>query len=218
MLLPQGYKAVTLMKSDKKQKESNVKKLLKQVDELNEKIEQLEKEKADTFEQLQRISADYANYQKRAPKQIADSVAYEKKSVVRSLLPSLDNLAHALANTDNIEGDAKTVVDGVQMVFDHMLDALKAHGVELIEAAGKEFDPMLHEAVMQRAEQDKPNGIVLEEFQKGYSMNGQTLRPSKVIVNKLPVETPTPAEPDEPVEPTETDPESSDDSDTGSQQ
>ena len=203
------------MKSDKKQKESNVKKLLKQVDELNEKVEQLEKEKADTFEQLQRISADYANYQKRAPKQIADSVAYEKKSVVRSLLPSLDNFAHALANTDNIEGDAKTVVDGVQMVFDHMLDALKAHGVELIEAEGKEFDPMLHEAVMQRAEQDKPNGIVLEEFQNGYSMNGQTLRPSKVIVNKIPVETPTPAEP---VEPTETEQDSSDDSDTDSQQ
>ncbi|MCK4998783.1 MAG: nucleotide exchange factor GrpE [Anaerohalosphaera sp.] len=174
----------------KPEKKHDVKKLHKQLEELTAKVELLEKEKAEIFEQLQRVSADYANYQKRAPKQIADSVAYEKKAVVRSLLPSLDNLSHAMANTENIQGDAKTIVDGVKMVFDHMVDALKAHGVELIESAGKEFDPMLHEAVMQRADETKPNGIVLEEFQKGYVMNGQTLRPSKVIVNKLPDQAP----------------------------
>lgn len=169
-----------------KDKKTGNKKLDKHIEELTQQIEQLEKEKAETYEQLQRVSADYANFQKRSPKQIADSVAYEKKAIIRSLLPSLDNFNHALTGVETTDKNAKNIIDGVKLVFDHMLDAIKAHGVEIIEATGKEFDPMFHEAVMQRAEKDKPNGIVLEEFQKGYAMNGQALRPAKVVVNKLP--------------------------------
>ena len=80
------------------------------------------------------------------------------------------------------------VVKGVRMVFEHMLDALKACGLEQINAVGQEFDPIVHEAVQLRAEADKPDNVVLEEFQTGYKLNGQVVRPSKVIVNKLPVE------------------------------
>jgi hypothetical protein len=72
------------------------------------------------------------------------------------------------------------------MVFEHMLDALKGHGLEQIDAVGQEFDPIVHEAIQLRADADKPDNIVLEEFQTGYKLNGQVVRPSKVIVNKLP--------------------------------
>jgi len=159
----------------------------KEVKNLQQQIESLSKEKDELFEKLQRVSADYANYQKRAPKQIADSVSYEKKAIIRSLLPSLDNFAHALASGPNAEA-VDGVVKGVQMVFDHMLDALKACGLEQIEAVGKEFDPAVHEAVQLRTETDKPDNVVLEEFQTGYKLNGQVVRPSKVIVNRVPAE------------------------------
>ena len=189
------------MKSNKDNKENKSKdkaagKVDKKIEKLQQQIEKLEQEKAETVDKLQRISADYANFQKRIPKQIADSVAYEKKSIMRSLLPSLDNFGHALDGIDSADESVKSVLEGVKLVFDHMLDAIKAHGVEVIEATGKEFDPNFHEAVMQKAEKDQPNNIVLEEFQKGYAINGQALRPSKVVVNKLPIEQPTPTEED----------------------
>jgi len=169
--------------------EKDVKKLHKQIEQLQQQTDQLNKEKDELFEKLQRVSADYANYQKRTPKQIADSVAYEKKAIIRSLLPSLDNFAHALASAAGAEAN-NGVVKGVEMVFEHILDTLKARGLEQIVAIGREFNPAVHEAVMQRAEPDKPDNIVLEEFQTGYKLDGQVIRPSKVIVNKLPSEAP----------------------------
>lgn len=176
--------------SDKELKKANkqIAELEKKVDELQQQAETLAGEKQDVFEQLQRISADYANFQKRSPKQIADSVAYEKKAILRSLLPSLDNLEHALTHAASVGGGAESldnIIKGIQLVFDHMLDALKSHGVQRIEALGQPFNPNLHEAMMQRSEPDKADNIVLEVYQAGYLMGEQVLRPSKVIVNKL---------------------------------
>lgn len=155
----------------------------RQILELAQQIEDLKKEKEDLYQKLQRISADYINYQNRAPRQIADSVAYEKKMIIKSLLPSLDNFEHAI-NSAKSSDSVEEVIKGVKMIFDHMLDALKAHGVEPVDAAGEEFDPNVHEALMQRNEPDQEDNIVLEVFQRGYKLSGQVIRPSKVIVNK----------------------------------
>lgn len=167
----------------------HIKLLEEKIDELQEKLDALQKDRDDTFAQLQRIGADYANYQRRAPKQIADSIAYEKKAIIKSLLPSLDNFEHALAGAETAQ-DTESVVKGVRLIFEHMLDALKTHGVRQIEARNQPFDPMLHQAMLQRNEEDKPDGIVLEEFQKGYMINDDVLRPTKVIVNKSAMKAP----------------------------
>ena len=161
-----------------------------QDEKLQHLMDELSKEKDELLIKLQRVSADYANYQKRMPKQIADSVAYETKAIIRSLLPCLDNFEHALVGfaSAETEGNADELVKGVRIVFEHILDALKTHGVEQIAAIGENFDPAIHEAIMQRTEEDKADNLVLEEFQRGYKLNGQVIRPSKVIVNKLPAE------------------------------
>ncbi len=193
--------------------EKDIKKANKKIKELDKKVEQLEKqlkeqtaEKQDLFEQLQRVSADYANFQKRAPKQIADSVAYEKKAVLRSLLPSIDNLEHALSHASIANGEEAldNLIKGIQMVFDHMLDALKTHGVKRIDALGQSFDPNQHEAMMRRSEPDKDDDTVLEVYQAGYMIGEQVLRPSKVIVNKIQEEKPEEETPDTSDENTET--------------
>lgn len=182
-------------KADKK-----IAELEAQIKDLHDQLEKMTAEKHDTFEQLQRISADYANYQKRSPKQIADSVMYEKKMFLRSLLPSIDNFERALCHASGAQGDPAmdTIIKGIQLVFDHMLDALKVHGVKRIDATGQPFDPAQHEAMMQKTDPDKPDNTVLEVYQTGYMMNDQVLRPCKVIINKLQPETlPAPRENEE---------------------
>ena len=145
-----------------------------------------------SIDQYQRVSADYANFQKRGPKQIADTILYEKEKIIKTLLPALDNFESALGglqNTPTAE-NIETIVKGIQIIYNQMLDILKSHGVERIKALGEKFDPALHQAMMQQTQPDREENIVLEEFQTGYKLNGRVLRPSKVIVNKLPSEQP----------------------------
>jgi molecular chaperone GrpE len=155
-----------------------------ELEELRDSVENLRKEKDELFEKLQRVSADYANYQKRAPKQIADNVAYEKEMIIKSLLPALDNFEHTLQNIQSAE-NTDALIQGVKIIYDQMLDIMKSHGVEPIKALGETFDPAMHEAMMQKTEPEKEDNIVLQEFQKGYKLNGRVIRPGKVIVNKL---------------------------------
>ena len=135
-------------------------------------------------DKLLRVSADYANFQKRLPKQISDTVAYEKEKIIKTLLPALDNFEHTLQNEQSVE-NAEAFVKGIRIIYDQMLDILKSHGVDQIKALGEKFDPALHQAMMQKAEPEQKENIVLQEFQKGYKLNGRVIRPSKVIVNKL---------------------------------
>ncbi|MDD5065221.1 MAG: nucleotide exchange factor GrpE [Phycisphaerae bacterium] len=150
-------------------------------------IEQLQKEKDELFGKLQRVSADYMNFQKRAAKQTADTIAYEKERIIKTLLPALDNFEHTLQNAQSAESK-DVFVKGIRIIYDQILDILKSHGVERIDSLGAKFDPALHEAVSHKTEPEKEDNIVLEEFQKGYRLNGRVIRASRVIVNKLPSE------------------------------
>jgi molecular chaperone GrpE len=168
-------------KNKEKPKEPKSKK--SELEELRRQIESLQKEKDELFAKLQRVGADYENFQKRVPKQIADTVAYEKEKIIKTLLPALDNFEHTLQNANSAES-LDVLLKGIQIIYDQMLDTLKSHGVEQIKAVGEKFEPALHEAMMQRYEAEEEENIVLEEFQKGYKLNGRVIRPSKVVVNK----------------------------------
>lgn len=151
---------------------------------LQQELESVRKEKDETFARLQRVYADYANFQKRVPKQVGDTVAYERERILKSLLPLLDNLERTLkaeASTQNLDAFVK----GVEIVRDQMLGVLKIHGVEPIQAVGEKFDPERHEAMLRRNEPDKPDDTVLEEYQTGFRLNDHILRPSRVAVNKV---------------------------------
>jgi len=151
---------------------------------LKELLGDLQKEKDELFEKLQRVSADYANFQKRAPKQIADSVAYEREKIIKTLLPAMDNFEHTLQNADTVES-VEDLLKGVRIIHDQMLDILKSHKVEQIHSIGETFDPSLHQAMMHRSQAESEDNTVLEEFQKGYKLNDRVIRPSKVVINKI---------------------------------
>jgi molecular chaperone GrpE len=162
--------------------------LEKELHELSSQVEQLQQENQDLLAKLQRVGADYANFQKRAPRQISEALNYEKEKIVKSLLPVMDNFEHTLAHAESAE-NVEAVVKGVKIIYDQMLDILKAHDAEPISALGEKFDPALHQAMLQRPDEEKEDGLVLEEYQRGYKLNGRVIRPAKVVVNKLEAET-----------------------------
>jgi molecular chaperone GrpE len=155
-----------------------------EAEEFQSRIKDLQKEKDELFAKLQRVSADYDNLQKRTAKQITESISYEKEKVIKAILPALDNFEHTIQNTSSVE-TVDVFLKGTQIIYEQMLDILKSLNVEQIRALGEIFDPVIHQAVMQKTEPEQEENIVLEEFQKGYTLNGRVIRPSKVIVNKL---------------------------------
>jgi molecular chaperone GrpE len=155
-----------------------------EVQELHHQVEELIKEKKEIFEKLQRVAADYENFQKRVPRQIDDTITYKKEKIIKTLLPTLDNLEHTVQNVHSAENH-NTLIEGIRIIYEQLLDALKTHGLEQINALGQKFDPAMHEAITQKAEAGQENDTVLEEFQKGYKLNGRIIRPSRVIINKL---------------------------------
>lgn len=151
---------------------------------MKEQFEQLQKEKGDIFSQLQRVSADYINYQKRISKQISDSTAYEKESMIKSLLPALDNFEHALAKAAQLDPQG-AIIKGIQMVYDQIVDILKLQGVEQIKALGQQFNPEIHSAVTMISDPNQPENIVINESARGYKIGDRIIRPARVVVNKI---------------------------------
>ncbi len=165
-----------------------------EVEALRQQLEELTAERDDLLGKLQRVSADYANFQKRSVKQVQDSIGFEKEKIIKSLLPAVDNFEHMLAKSHASES-VGAVIEGIRIIYDQMMDILKGHGVEQIQALDEVFDPTHHEAMLQQENRDKADGVVLEEFQKGYKLHGRVIRPSKVIVNKTASQQPAPSAP-----------------------
>ena len=147
-----------------------------------------EQEMEQLKQRLQRLGADYQNYQKRANKQLEQATQIAREGLVKSLLPVLDNFEHTLENINSLEKSGNTpefgaLLKGVQIVHDHLMDALTAAGVHRIEVnQGEPFDPSLHEAMLQEENEHFPENTILRELARGYLMNGRTLRPAKVSV------------------------------------
>lgn len=147
------------------------------------KIKELEKLANDNEEKYLRLYAEFENYKRRIQKENQINATYKAQGVLTDIFPSIDNIERAL----QIEGDDesfKSLQKGVQMVHESLLRALKDNGLEEILAEGKEFDPNLHQAVVQDDNPDFKSGEVTQELQKGYKLKDRVLRPSMVKVNQ----------------------------------
>jgi molecular chaperone GrpE len=146
----------------------------------------LEQQMDDLKQKLQRMGADYQNYQKRSIRQIDEAARMAKENFARSLLPVLDNFEHTL-NADHSSQDIEAVLKGVKIVYDHMADILSSQSVEVIKVEpGEPFDPTRHEAMLKQESEEFEENAVIAEFVRGYKMNDRTLRPAKVSVAKAP--------------------------------
>ncbi len=138
---------------------------------------------ADLTDRLQRLMAEFDNYRKRTEKEKASMYDMGISGTVEKLLPVLDNFERGLASVPE-EQKTSSVYVGMDMIYKQMIKLLTDMGVEPIDAAGKEFDPNLHNAVMQTEREELPENTVAQELQKGYTYKGSVIRHSMVSVVK----------------------------------
>ncbi len=151
----------------------------------------IEAERDDLLARLQRVSADYVNYQKRAQRERLDERALAQGDVIKALLSVLDDMELALAAVSDADED-DPFYRGLKMVHDKMLQTLSTFGCKVIDAEGQLLDPERHAAMMQQPSEECEPNTILNVVQRGYEFNGRVLRPAGVVVA---VEPPTePAE------------------------
>ena len=151
---------------------------------LEAKVAELEAANAELKDQMLRRQAELENYRKRLIRDKEEAVQYANESLIRDILRFLDNMDRALAAAKN-GGDLNALIEGFEMTQNQLLSTLdKNWGLKGIDSVGQEFDPSLHEACMMAIDESLDKETVLEEFQKGYTLHGRVVRPSKVKIGK----------------------------------
>lgn len=160
---------------DKKEKKDRAAELEKQVQELTEKIE---KEKDDYV----RLMAEFDNYRRRTAQERLELVSVASEDTIKGLLPVLDDFERAIkALADS--SDSEAAKEGTALIYNKLMSYLKTKGLNVIEAAGADFDTDLHEAVAQfPVEEEDRKGKVFDVAQTGYTLNGKVIRFAKVVV------------------------------------
>jgi molecular chaperone GrpE len=177
--------AVERMSNEEKKTNENSKQEQKGSN-LNDKPKDLNKENKITKEQeylqaLQHNQAEFENYRKRVDRDREIFAKFASESLVKKLLPSLDNFERCLANAS--EQNHKEFVEGIKMVHDQIWKELNSAGVKRINAEDTPFNPELHEPLLQE-ESDKPANTVLQVLEAGYTLNGKVLRHARVKISK----------------------------------
>ena len=152
--------------------------------------ESVQEKKPDYYEQLVRLSADFDNYRKRTEREKASFLAYGKKQFAEKLLPAYEVLLRQRAELAKEEdkgectASLKAVKDGLNMVFTELEKAFKAEGIERMDVLDKPYDPATQEVVAMIPSSEDQDGLVLQEVQMGFMMDGKVLRPARVIVGQ----------------------------------
>jgi len=161
-------------------------------DELLEAVKQKqesERKAAEYLDRLKRLQAEMENVQKITRRQVQEVTLQASERLLTKLLPSLDALQQAVnaASGNSLLPDETAV--GLRMLQKQLTEILQSEGLEEIAAVGKQLDPELHEVVGYVESDEKPENIVVDEIRKGYTLNGKVIRPSLVVVSKIPKKT-----------------------------
>lgn len=164
---------------DHQEEEKEEKKSLfgKKKEKKDKKQEQIE----DLTDKLKRSMAEFDNFRKRTEKEKAQMYEIGAREVIDKILPVVDNFERAFQGVTE-EEKQDPFISGMDMVFKQLMTALEALGVTAIEAVGTEFNPDLHNAVMQTASEEYESGIIAQELQKGYKYKDSVVRHSMVAV------------------------------------
>ena len=150
---------------------------------LEDKLESMTKECQENYDRLLRVSAEFENYKKRSAREMAEVQKYANQSLVRDLLPIIDNLEMAIKSAAESTGNTDgCLLDGVELTYKEILKVFEKNNIEQIAAIGKPFDPNFHEAVMREESDEYPENTVANELQKGYLMHDRLIRPAMVVV------------------------------------
>lgn len=143
-----------------------------QSDDVNGEIESLKG-------QLIRLQADFNNFKKRSMKRESESVSLGVTKLAETLFPVIDNFDIALSHIDD-----ENIYDGVKMIYDQLIEALKSENIVLMKTEKEQFDPNLHYAVMMEEKEGYKSGEITETLKKGFMFGEKVIRPAMVKVCK----------------------------------
>ncbi|WP_458699590.1 nucleotide exchange factor GrpE [Sulfurospirillum sp. 1307] len=152
-----------------------------------DEVEVLKAKVAELEDKYLRANAEFENMRKRLEKEKANAVAYANELFARDMLAIIDALdsASAIKESDDVKPEElfEKIKEGIDLTVEQFKKAFEKHGIELIDISG-EFDPNIHEAVMQVESENKNSGEILQVFQKGYKIKDRVLRPAMVSIVK----------------------------------
>ncbi len=151
--------------------------------ELQKQLVAAERKADEHYQRYLRSQADFDNFKRRTRLEKEEQAKYASQSLLEQLLPALDNFERAL-NVAKDSKDIEGLLQGLDMVFRQVGQALTAEGLVEIEAEGQPFDPNVHQAVMQVESEDAEPGMVIEVLQKGYKLKDKVIRPAMVKVSQ----------------------------------
>ncbi len=153
------------------------------VEDLNNRIKELEEANADLKDQMLRQRAELDNYRKRLIREKEEAVNFANTSLISDLLQFIDNLDRAIAAGK--DADVKALCEGVEMIRDQLLTTLEKNwGLEKIDPAGQDFNPDEHEACMAVTDPEVETETVRQTLQTGYKLHNRVIRPAKVQIAK----------------------------------
>ena len=148
------------------------------VQEMSE-LEQTEQQLAEMKELAQRTQANFENYRKQMEKRMEDFQKIVGKQIILQLLPIIDNFELTIKNSS---AEKEHLLNAIELIYAQMNTLLENNGITAIETENKEFDRYLHEALM-KVESEKPENTIVEELQRGFTLNGQVIRHAKVKIS-----------------------------------
>jgi molecular chaperone GrpE len=144
---------------------------------LSGELETVRRERDEYLDNMRRMKAELENSRARLEREHARSVELASERLVKELLPILDNLERAL----EADGDVK---EGVEATHEQLVGILAQEGLNPISSEGQTFDPAVHEALMSKPSEEHEEDTIIQTLERGYVLNGKSIRPAKVVVSK----------------------------------
>ncbi|MDB9823164.1 nucleotide exchange factor GrpE [Deltaproteobacteria bacterium] len=151
--------------------------------ELLDHIKELQDKSDNDYDRFLRAQAEIDNILKRNKKEKEEWVKYSNETLIKKILPVMDNLEKAVSHSKD-ENSLHALSEGVELTLKGLKDTFVKSGLEEVKAEGEPFDPCFHHAVSERNDENVEAGIILDELEKGYTLNQRLIRPAMVILSK----------------------------------
>lgn len=156
------------------------------IEALQQQVEDLKNELAQTKEQSLRVQAEMQNVRRRAQQDVEKAHKFGLEKFVSDMLPVADNLERTVVAASETNADIQAIVEGTELTLKSLMDALKRHQVDSVYPEGEPFDPQFHQAMTAIENGEVEPNTVLNVFQRGYTLHGRLVRPAMVVVAKAP--------------------------------
>lgn len=158
-------------------------KKMQQMEELKASTEKLQAEKAELQDKFLRLYSEFDNYRKRTQKEKLDIIKTASENMIIGLLPIIDDMERAIAFNEKNQTDDVSIKEGLTLILQKLKTMLKQKGLAEIKTENENFNTDFHEAISTvPVEKEEDKGKILEEIQKGYTLNDKVIRYSKVII------------------------------------